>query len=265
MGERAQSGQPYRLQGTESMSAMVRTQWKPAAAAALPIVLGLAAVFAGMRALGTLGPTSLRFVLPLGFVLMAIAPWVLLTGEGRRAIGLKRPASTRMYAHAVVLGAMAALVCFALGLALFGGSDDNWFVSIARSFAQTINPGLTVWQMYLMFTVTSMVFSPIGEEIFFRGVLQRALEDRFPERTSTWLECLAFGLVHLCHHGVVLGAAGWALRPRSAPIWCALMVLTAYLFAWLRKRGDSLYPAMVAHAAYSFTMGTCIFGALWPV
>jgi uncharacterized protein len=40
-----------------------------------------------------------------------------------------------------------------------------------------------------------VLFSPIGEEIFFRGVLQRALEQRFSVNTSTSIECAAFGLV----------------------------------------------------------------------
>ena len=38
----------------------------------------------------------------------------------------------------------------------------------------------------------------------------------------------------------------------------------AHLFAWLRKRSESLYPAIAAHAAFNFVMGTCIFLALWP-
>ncbi len=215
--------------------------------------------------MGALGPPNLRLLLPLGFVLMAISPWILLTRDGRREIGLKNPVRPSIYLRSCLFGAAAALACFFIGLALFGKGADNWFVSVAASFGRSVDVKLPVLQLYLMFTLASMTFSPIGEEIFFRGLLQRALEERFSARTSTWIECAVFGLVHLCHHGIVVGAAGVTLLPRSALLWFVLMFLVAQLFAWLRKHSESLYPAIASHAAFNFAMGTLIFLALWPV
>ncbi len=37
---------------------------------------GLAVLFAGVRFLGMLGPSSLRPLLPASFVLMTLAPWL---------------------------------------------------------------------------------------------------------------------------------------------------------------------------------------------
>ncbi len=247
------------------MSTITQPTWKLGASNALALSVTLAIIFASMRVTGTLGPTNLRFILPLGFVLMAITPWLLLTRDGRREIGFKKPTHYSIFLQAILFGVVAALACFVIGLALFGTGADNWFISVASSFRQTASTKLSLLQLYLMFTIVAISFSPFGEEIFFRGLLQRALEDRFSIRASTWLECLAFGLVHLCHHGLVVGAAGVTLLPRSAPIWVVLMVLVARLFAWLRKRSESLYPAIASHAAFNFTMGTCIFSALWTV
>lgn len=247
------------------MTPFVQARWKLRATTSLALAIALVVLFASMRVVGTHGSSSLRFLLPLGFVLMAIAPWLLLTRTGRREMGLQRPVRPSIYLQPILLGAAAALACFLIGLSLFGTSADNWFVTIASNFSRSVNAQLPVWQMYLMFTVPSMVFSPVGEEIFFRGLLQDALEQRFSARTSTWLECLAFGLVHLFHHGIVFGAGGLMLLPRSAPIWFVLMVLVAHLFAWLRKRSASLYPAIASHATFNFMMSTCIFLGLWPV
>lgn len=247
------------------MPSTVQTSWKFSAATAFSLAIILSLIFASMRAIGNLGPPMLRPLLPLGFVLMAVSPWLLLTAEGRRQIGFCKPARPAIYLQAILLGAAASFICFLIGYGLFGTGMDNWYVSIAANFSQTVPATLSTLQLFLMFTIASMIFSPIGEEIFFRGLLQRALEDRFSERTSTWIESVAFGLVHLCHHGLVVGAAGFTLLPRSAPTWFALMVLSALLFAWLRKRSGSLYPAMAAHVAFNFTMGCCIFVGLWPV
>jgi membrane protease YdiL (CAAX protease family) len=227
--------------------------------------LALAVLLVSLRAIGTLDPVILRPLLPLGFILMAASPWILLNRARRREIGLTRPLNGSILLPAVLLGAAAAFVCFLTGTALFGSGMDNWLVSVARNLAQTASPALSTAQLYLTFTIPAMIFSPVGEEIFFRGLLQRALEDRLPVRTSTWSECAFFGLVHLCHHGLIISLTGVSLLLRSAPLRSLLMTLMAYLFVWLRRRSRSLHPAIASHAAFNLTMGTCIFWALWPV
>lgn len=108
-----------------------------------------------------------------------------------------------------------------------------------------------------------MLFSPIGEEIFFRGVLQRALEQRLSVKSSTAIECAAFGLVHLCHHGLSAGASGITFRPISGAMWATLMFLVALMFAALRKRSGSLFPAIAAHVSFNVVMNIVIFSLLW--
>lgn len=225
----------------------------------------LAMLFAAARGIGVLGPSNLRWLLPLGFVLMALLPWLLLDAAGRRRIGFAKPVSTRIYLVALTAGALAALVCFAIGLALFSNGDDNWFVTIEKSYARMVDTnGWSTLRLHLFFTIPALIFSPVGEEIFFRGYLQDALERRFSERASTIAECAAFGLVHLCHHGLILTVVGITLRPVSGPLWVALMSGVAYLFARLRKAGGSLFPAIAAHACFNLVMNLTIFGFLWP-
>jgi uncharacterized protein len=226
----------------------------------------LAVLFAASRATGVLGPASLRWLLPLGFVLMALIPWLLLDADGRRRIGFAQAADPRIYPLGILAGCVAALVCYALGRVLFGTGQDNWFVTIASNYHRVIDTtGWSALRLHLFFTVPALIFSPIGEEIFFRGYLQDALERRFSVRASTFTECAAFGVVHLCHHGLLLSAAGLTLRPVSGPIWAVLMFGVAFLFARLRKASGSLLPAIVAHAAFNLVMNLTIFGWLWQV
>lgn len=241
--------------------------WKRNANAttALFLVAALAVSLAAMRVSGTLGPRSMGWLLPVGFVLMAITPWLLLQKQGRALIGLRRPTSGAWFLYASCAGAGAALACFALGAWLFGSTPDHWYVSIAATYRKTMDTSaFSLLQLHLVFTLPALVFSPIGEEIFFRGVLQTSLEQKWNPRTATVIECTAFGLVHLCHHGLVAGAAGLALRPLSGAIWVGLMFGTAWMFAAIRRRSGSLYPAIAAHMAFNLAMNTVIFAALWP-
>lgn len=216
-----------------------------------------------MRGIATLGPARWRWLLPFSFVLMSAVPWLLMNREGRRQIGFQR-APLESYLLALVGGAVAALSCFALGAAVFGPSPDHWFMSIAGSYKRTIDTtGFSLLRLHLVFTTPALIFSPIGEEIFFRGFFQRALEERLSRRLSTTVECAVFGLVHLCHHGLVRTAAGFTLLPLSGALWVILMFSVALLFAWLRKRSGSLYPAIAAHASFNLVMNLVVFSVLW--
>lgn len=226
--------------------------------------VAFALVFAAVRVIGTMGPNSLRWVMPLGFVLMAVLPFVLLDKSARREMGLKLPVRLGAYGIAIVTGAAAAFTCFAIGAALFGSGADHWFVSIANGYRRMMDTtGWDVTRLHLVFTLPAIVFSPIGEEIFFRGYLQHVLEQRFSARASTIAECAAFAVIHLCHHGLFLSAAGVGLRPVSGLVWMLLMFSTAMMFAWLRKRTGSLLPAILSHAVFNFVMNLTIFAFLW--
>lgn len=226
----------------------------------------LAVAFAAMRVMGTLGPTAWRWLLPAGFVLMALTPWLLLDAADRRGSGLMPARNRGWYAVALAGGTLAALLCFATGAAVFGTGPGNWYVSIAGSYARMMDTSaFPPMMLHLVFTTPALLFSPIGEEIFFRGVLQGALEREMSARIATTLECGLFAVVHLCHHGVVRTAAGLDWMPLSAALWMVLMFGTAWLFATLRRRSGSLYPAIVAHMAFNGAMNGVIFGYLWPV
>ncbi|PWF47873.1 CPBP family intramembrane glutamic endopeptidase [Massilia glaciei] len=242
----------------------LRPAWSGLLPAAPFVGAALALVFLLMRGAGVLGPARWQWALPLGFVLMAAVPWILLSRQGRREIGLKAPTGRFAFSGALACGAASALLCFALGMLLYGRGADNWYVSIADSYRRAIPAGgMSPLMLQIALTLPACIFSPVGEEIFFRGFLQRAFAQRWGARAGGWIESSVFGLVHLVHHGLVANAAG--LRPGivSAALWVVLMVLTARMFGEIRRRADSVLPAIAAHAAFNFTMSMAIFQALW--
>lgn len=233
-------------------------------AISLILIAVLVLIFSAMRATGALGPASLRWLLPLGFCLMAILPWVLLTREGRLTIGLKKPMLSSQYILAVVCGFAAAALCFVLGLLLFGHGMDNWFVNIGNNYKSMMDTtGMSFLMLNLIFTLPAILFSPIGEEIFYRGVLQKTLEQKLSVTSSTVIECSLFALVHLVHHGIIKTAAGLDFLPASGLLWMLQMFLVAWIFSWLRAKSGSIYIAILAHMVFNLTMNLTIFLFLW--
>ena len=196
------------------------------------IAIALAVIFAAARVVGVLGPKELRWLLPLGFTLMALTPFALLDAAGRRDAGLKwsrqralvwrgdprrrRHGRRRVSRSATRSSASAPTT---------GSSPSP--TTIARSMDTT---GWPTARLHLVFTLPALIFSPIGEEIFFRGYLQYSLEQRFSTRASTIAECAAFGIVHLCHHGLFLSAsrnrlaAGVGRDLGAADVWSGMVV-----------------------------------------
>lgn len=228
------------------------------------LALFLSALFLAVRAVAMLGPNALRGLFLLMCIGMMVLPWILLSPHGRYQIGLKFPRHGAWFAAALAVGVAAASICYALGDLLYGASADNWFVSVAHSYQGHPTGGFSLVRLHLTFTIAACLFSPIGEELFFRGFLQKVLEQRASVRLSTHLQSGLFALVHLCHHGILVTAAGLALLPASGALWVLLMFALSWACSWLRRASDSLLPAVLAHAAFNATMNSFIFACLWP-
>lgn len=215
------------------------------------------------RAAAMFGPASWRAIFVLVCIAMAALPWVVLSRMGRRQAGLQRPRHPAWTALALALGVLAAGACFWLGFALYGAGPEHPFVSVARNYRGMQTEGWSLLRLHLSFTLVAILFSPVGEEIFFRGFLQKVLEDRHGRTRATLMEAALFALAHLCHHGILVTAAGIVVQPVSGALWVAQMFLLSLLFAWLRRRSDSIVPAIAAHAAFNAGMNHAIFTQLW--
>jgi uncharacterized protein len=218
-------------------------------------------LFAAARGIGTIGPAAYRFVLPAGFVLMILMPFILLNRDGRRRVGFVKSSSGKYYLLALAAGAGLALLCYGTGMMFYGTSPDNWFISIKNSYFNTFDTsGKSVLQLFIIFTFPALLFSPFGEEIFFRGFLQEAISTKLFYGRAMVVDSLFFALIHLFHHGFVKDSAG-VIRfyPLSGAIWVLLMFATAMVFAILKMKSRSIYPAIVAHAIFNLVMNVAIF------
>ncbi|AZQ63431.1 CPBP family intramembrane metalloprotease [Flammeovirga pectinis] len=84
---------------------------------------------------------------------------------------------------------------------------------------------------FLLGLIVIAVFAGIGEELVFRGFLQRYLEGIFKNvHVGIWLTAIIFSAIHMQFYGFF--------------VRMFLGVLLGYLFLW---SGRSLYPSIIAH------------------
>lgn len=201
------------------------------------------------------GPVSVLFVV------MAIAPLILLTGEGRRQIGMVRPTSLGGAAAGFFLGALACAAMVVTAGLLFGSGDSNAFVYISGTYSgvPSLMDDRTRLILFAVFALIGMTFSPIGEELFYRGLVHQTLTGRVGEGRASLLEAGAFALVHLAHFGLIWRTTGWTFLVGPAIWWVAGLFVTGLIFSWARRASGSILGAILAHAGFNLTMTAWIF------
>ena len=198
------------------------------------------------------------------FVIMALTPLILLSGEGRRRIGLTWRTRFAGMISAVLLGAACCVAMILSGQWLFGSGEQNAFVYIAGTYSglPAVMSDKVRWILFGVFALIGMTLSPIGEELFYRGLVHECFAEKIGGWRAACVDAAGFAVVHLAHFGLVWGAMGWVFLPLPALWWLAGMFLTALAFNWSRRSTGSIVGAVAAHAAFNLIMTAWIFFVL---
>ncbi len=193
----------------------------------------------------------------IGYLMVASAviPFVFLSRGGLREIGIRGAEDKIWLLYSPLLGIAAASLLFAVGYLLYGYGIENWFVYIGNSY--NIPEGVVGRDKiiyFVIFALTGMTFSPIGEELFFRGIVHSSFKQSVGERAATVIDGVAFALTHLSHFGIVYTLMGWAFLPLPAFIWVVSMFLLSLIFNMCKRKSGSLLGAVLCHSGFNLGM-----------
>jgi membrane protease YdiL (CAAX protease family) len=226
----------------------VRNPWLLALSAGMIVVI--------WRGILVLGPSrGVGVAMVIHFIGLAVTPFLFLRQEGRRIIGLTSGLSRAWAGIAILCGVVAGVVIGVLGMWWYGESDHNWFVTVRDTMLRDARlRALEGLRLFAALAVPAAIFSPIGEELFFRGVFASFVTMAAgPLAAAVWTAAV-FGLVHVFHHGVAMGPTGLEIQPVSAMAWVLLTAGLSLLFTWLRTQSGSIWSAVCCHAAFNVTM-----------
>jgi uncharacterized protein len=190
----------------------------------------------------------------------ALVPFIFLSKYGRQKIGIKKPKNYKLLLFAFVIGLAASALLYFLGKSLYGNSYENWYLYIGKSYRIPLE--INQHDRLMLFAImafTGMAFSPIGEELLFRGVIHTSFSTSIGEKKASIVDSSAFALVHVSHFGLVFINNQWAFYTIPAIIWVLSMFLVSLLFFKFKKDVDSILGAIVCHAAFNLGMTYCIF------
>ena len=193
-------------------------------------------------------------------IISAIVPFIFLSKKGRITIGLTKPTNYKWLFYSLMAGILISTIIFLIGSALYSDTFNNWYVYIGKSYNLTENLSSQDRMIYfVIYAITGMTFSPIGEELFFRGIVHSSFSASLGNNKATIIDSLSFALTHLAHFGIVYISGVWKLFLIPSILWVLGMFLTSIVFIKCKEKTGSLLGAMVSHAGFNLSMIYFIF------
>lgn len=218
----------------------------------LALVMVVFLVHATLRFAGLWSPiyvaVSMAILWPL--------PWLLLSKKSRFEARFRAPVSRAWFVKAPAVGACGVAACAAIAWLIFGDGNANWFTQHALAMKVSLASAPTdasVASLFLMVTIPAMIFSPLGEEFFYRGIMLRTFELRWGHRAATLMQASAFALVHLAHYGLD------PLQPALIAVWLPTTFAVALMLGWIVKESESIWCAVIAHSIFNLGMNAIVF------
>lgn len=195
------------------------------------------------------------------FLAMILFPFLFLSKEGRRYIGIKKPSRPLGLLYSFLLGLVICFIIFLLGKLLYGNTLSNWFQYIGHSYPIDLSnlPNAEKSTYFIIFVLIGMTFSPLGEELFYRGVVHGMFQTQLGGRKAALIDSAAFGITHLAHFGIIYNNQNWSFLFIPALIWITLMFLTGLIFNYSKVLSGSIAGAILSHMAFNMMMTYLIF------
>lgn len=199
---------------------------------------------------------------PIGAIMFvsAFVPFIFLNKNGRKKIGIKGTGKIGRLILSLIIGISFSLLLYIIGIELYGNSYQNWYEYIGKSY--NIPKEISGNDKSIMFAImasTGMIFSPIGEELFFRGIVHGSFAKSIGDKKASVVDGLAFATTHIAHFGFVFVSGIWSFYLIPTIIWVIGMFLVSVLFFKMKKLTNSLLGAIFCHAGFNLGMIYSIF------
>ena len=177
----------------------------------------------------------------------------LLLRRSLGSLGWRRPGARYLAIAYALPIAYAGLAYGAVWVAGLGGLNSTFLAEIARQMRQH----LPIWAMIAIYGaitgtlgVAFSVLSALGEEIGWRGFLVPELAKQM---SFTQLSVVSGVIWGLWHTPELLFAGYNAGTNRAYGFVCFMLMVVAvsFVFAWLRLKSNSLWPAALLHGAHN--------------
>lgn len=185
----------------------------------------------------------------LGMLFYILLSFLFVRRRYWAEIKLKRPEKLIRLLYFIPVLFSIVIFFYLIQTVIFGLSDSNFFVVLAR---QQLQYGfLNRTNMWTYFPITAIGFAslPLSEDIFFRGLILRVFEGKYSPLRANIIQSTLFSFVHIAYF--------WTTEigvPILIPLF-AWVFVSGLIYGWAAQKSKSVFSSMLVHALNDvFTM-----------
>jgi membrane protease YdiL (CAAX protease family) len=222
------------------------------------------------RTLSAAARATTFYLMALGMCVALAVTWP--NGEAAAVLAMLTPVLAVLIMQLVVTrdgwrrGGWSSLGLGRLGVRFWGAAVIVPLAILVVSEAVVRLTGLTTWHsppastgLDVLMNLPVLLIFVLGEEIGWRGYLGPLLTASIRVRAPHLLTGLLHGIWHL---PLVFLATGSYLTEGNrwiiVPIFLAVLTCAGQFYGWLREATGSVYPAVLAHAAFNLGLGLVV-------
>ena len=192
---------------------------------------------------------GLLWVNAIGFCAYLFVPLITITREEWKEIGISRAQKWIPAWIGIIICGVILCISYLASSIFVGSSTGNFYAVISLNHIQTFHiQANSHWKTFLLSSFTLCVFSPLTEELYFRGYLLKSFEQRFGFKCANIVQALCFGMIHIAYCWIVAIDINivWNVVPSIA--------LIGFVYGLVRNNTKSILPVIVTHAATNFLL-----------
>jgi len=175
-----------------------------------------------------------------------------IRGKTISTLGLQRKYLWRSVITGMIAGIVLALICGkllqVLGMTGFVLTDSQKYLgfTLNKELSYRLLTGSDSLQGTLLYLLFSVFVIGLGEELFWRGLIQQKIAHWFPRHTAIWSTAVIFGLTH-CYVFIILPL-------QQGVITIAAVTVLGALWGYLFVRFNNIWGPAVCHGIIAFTI-----------
>ncbi len=203
---------------------------------------------------------GLIWINAIGFCAYLFIPLITIKRTEWKEIGVSRAQKWIPAGIGIIICGVILFISYFVSTIFVGNTTSNFYTVISLNHIQTFHIRAdSHWKTFLLSSLTLCIFSPLTEELYFRGFLLKSFEQRFGFKCANIVQALCFGLIHIAYCWIVAIDINivWNVVPSIA--------LIGLVYGLVRNNTKSIWPAIMTHAATNFLLVIIMYAMQIPL
>ncbi|MDR5660006.1 CPBP family intramembrane glutamic endopeptidase [Serpentinicella sp. ANB-PHB4] len=174
-------------------------------------------------------------------------------------LGIRKPENMTSLLISILLSGVVVILSYIIFSIFIGNTSSNYFYVVSLKDIELFGINNTPKLGIMLLSGAIFCTMPaLTEEIYFRGFMQKHLENRFGFKIGNFIQGLCFGLIHIAYCWLIVYDINviWGMVPS--------ITIVGMIYGWVRNETNSIFPAIITHSAANFIIFIIMYSIIIP-